>query len=434
VSDGEARVVVTGLGACTPLGDTLDRSWKTLLSGGSAIRPVEHLAVSIDGCHAVALSNAATRPPPLKSAKHAKYAGRAVTCALHALAEAVESARLAERRVEPLRHAVHAATGQTGLDVEEFFPALSLAWADDPHRDFSRLGGRAARLIDPHFSLRSLSNGGLALVAMEIGASGPSTNYVQSEIASALALRAAWWDLRERRADIAVVFACDSLPHPATWLAYDRAGLLSSRPPSAAGSPFDVDRDGLVLGEGAAVLVLERADDAMARGAAALAELVGVYVAQPRGMPGTVDGPALARVISESMQRVQSHAPLTSGQDRSPFVIARGLATARHDSHEAAALATAASKDIVITATKGATGYLGAASGLVEASFAIRAIGDGVVPAIARLRTPDPAFALSFAIAPVSLAERHRVAVTMSGGWSGEWAAIVLGTPGITAS
>src|SRR5262245_8339760 len=86
-ADG-SRVVVTGLAACTPLGDSLASTWKELREGASAIAPVTHLTLPSDGCRAVALCPAAARTPSMRNAKLAKYAGRAVTCALHAVNEA----------------------------------------------------------------------------------------------------------------------------------------------------------------------------------------------------------------------------------------------------------------------------------------------------------------------------------------------------------
>jgi 3-oxoacyl-(acyl-carrier-protein) synthase len=422
------RIVVTGLGACTPLDRTLDLSWQRLARGESAIVPLVHLEGVPNPPRAVALSAGASEPPRLRVAKHAKYAGRAVSCMLHALAEATGTAGWPAVHVDPERIAIYGATGQTGLDVEEFFPALSAAWADDPRRDYAKVGGVAARLVDPHFSLRTLANGGLALVAAQIGAHGPSANYVQSELASAFALRAAWRDLTDHRADLAVVFACDSLAHPSTWLAYERAGLLSRQAPPDAHRPFDARRDGVVLGEGGAVMVLERATGAAARGACPVVEFAGIRVSAAGASVASPSALALQHLLQDP------HALDTGGarheEPARMLLIARGLGTVEHDRAEATAIVTAGHANVPTTAFKGATGYLGAATGLVEAALAARALSDEVVPPVVHLVDKDPACPIDVAGAARGFAGRSRMAVTCLAGWDGQWAVIALRTLG----
>jgi 3-oxoacyl-[acyl-carrier-protein] synthase II len=428
------RIAVTGIGLCTPLGRTSDETWDAILAGRSAIAPFTDLPDGARGCRAAAVATAATEAPPLRVAKRAKYAGRAVTCALHALGEAMRHAAVGPPWPDPCRVAVHGATGQTGLDVEEFFPALSAAWGRGEARAFAPLGGPASRLVDPHFSLRTLSNGGLALVAAEAGAAGPSANYVQSECASAHALRAAGRDLGGDRADVALVFACDSLLHPSTWLAFDAMALLSHQPGDRALRPFDRERDGLVLGEGAAVLVLETEEHAAARGAAPVAELAGLWLDRDAPFEDPTRADVLRALLAEAVApRPAALLPHAGhGIDRSKvgFLVARGLGTRAHDAREAAALDAGGAGSLPVTAFKGATGYLGAATGLVEAAIGIRALAAGVVPPVAHLDTPDPDVALRLAQHPAALAGGATLVLTVSAGWSGEWALMAFARPG----
>jgi 3-oxoacyl-[acyl-carrier-protein] synthase II len=342
-----------------------------------------------------------------------------VTCGLRAVFEAVASASLDLAGIDPYRVAVHTATGQTGLDVEEFFPALSLAWADDPTADFARLGGRPSRLVDPHFSLRTLSNACLALIAADLDARGPSCNYVQGELATIHAVRAALHDLREGRADVAVVAACDSLVFPSTWLAYERQGLVSPADPARAHAPFDRARDGLVLGEGAAALVLEREERAAARRQPVLARLTAATAAGPRQAMWSADADAL-RALLEATEPAPA------------LVCARGLATVPHDAHETAVLQACLPALVPVTALKGATGYLGAATMLVETALAVRALREGVVPAVAHLVDPDPECRVSLAQAPRRIPpDAARTAVLLGADWAGRWGAITITSGGV---
>jgi 3-oxoacyl-[acyl-carrier-protein] synthase II len=390
-----SRIVITGLGLCTALGGTARETWLALAAGRSGIGAAMPFAPPAGREPAMALVASADRAPELRVGKLAKFAGRSVACGLRAAQEAVGAARLAEAGVDPMRLAVHTASGQTGLDVDEFFPALGVAWTEDPSLDVASLGGRASRLVDPYFSLRTLANGGLALLATEIGARGPSANHVHADTAGARALRAACLDLLEDRADAAVVAAFDSLAHVSAWLAWERRGLLSRWPAPRAVRPFDAGRDGLVLGEGAAALVLERAETARARGAPVLADLLGVGLADTAF---DLDDPRSPAQLARAWARAFECGPgegAAASQGGPALVVAHGLATRESDAVEAALLLDVAQPDVPITAFKGATGYLGAATALVETALLVLALQARSAPAIVGLDEPDPAFRLS---------------------------------------
>lgn len=413
-------VVVTGLGACTSLGATLDATWAALATGRSGITATLPASLPPGIGRVAAAAAEADRPPSLRTAKHAKYAGRAVTLALHALAEATAAVDLGD--LDPLRVAVHGATGQTGLDVEEFFPALAAAWADDPSHDFAAVGGRASRLVDPHFSLRTLGNGGLALVAAELGARGSSTNYVQSEMASAYALRAALNDLRDGRCDAAVVFACDSWLQPSQWLACQAEGLLSEAWPEPALRPFDRARDGLVPGEAGAVAVLETSSRAEARGATTLGFIDEVDLGYSPAAAGTASAVGLAAALDLARERGEwAHVADAGSGDPTLVMVARGLGTREHDREELHALADARVGGAVVTAFKGATGYVGAATGVLELALALRALQARMAPPIVGLREPDSCNEVPLLLSPRGLGSGAR-ALLATAGWSGDWA------------
>lgn len=427
-------IVITGLGLCTALGGTARETWLAVAAGRSGIGAAMPFSPPAGREPAMALVASADRAPELRVGKLAKFAGRSVACGLRAVQEAIGAARLAEAGVDPMRLAVHTASGQTGLDVDQFFPALGVAWAEDPSLDVGSIGGRASRLVDPYFLLRTLANGGLALVATEIGALGPSANHVHADTAGARALRAAYLDLTEGRADAAVVAAFDSLAHVSAWLAWERRGLLSRLPAPQAVRPFDAGRDGLVLGEGAAALVLERAETARARGAPVLGDLLGVGLAATAldlGDPRSPDQLARAwtRAFGGRSGQGAVAVPVAS-RDRPALVVAHGLATRESDAVEATLLAGVAPPDVPVTAFKGATGYLGAATALVETGLLVLALQTHSAPAIVGLDEPDPA------CRPLPLVRGRAIALdTPAGGaaggvcawsWTGECAVVAV--------
>ncbi|MGE3843607.1 MAG: beta-ketoacyl synthase N-terminal-like domain-containing protein, partial [Vicinamibacterales bacterium] len=256
-------------------------------------------------------------------------------------------------------------------------------------------------------------------IAAEAELRGPSCNYVQGELAGALALHAALNDLRERRADTAIVVTCDSLVYPSCWLMYESAGMLSRRRPEVTPAPFDVQRDGLVLGEGAGVLVLQRAADARSRGTPILAEIDGVHFANAvRDTPR-----ARIRARREALAAAASHT-----DDARHFLVVRGLGTARDDAEEAESLKDPPGGLFVATALKGATGYLGAATAVVELIFGLRMVQAGVVPAVAHLAEVDPTVQFPIAQAEIRLDSDVRQLRVLSGDWQGEAACLVATT------
>lgn len=413
--------VITGAGLATPAGLSLAETWQAIASGRSAIGPPRRT----EPYRAVCPSAAEVRPfalaGQLRVAKHEKYAGPAVACALRAAAEAMAQAGAGAPVTDPGRLGIYTGTGQTGLDVEEFFPALTAAWSEDPTLDFRGLGGRAARLVDPHFSLRTLANGAAALLAIELDAHGPSLNVVQGETAGALVLEAASDDLADGRCDVALVCACDSLLTPSTLAAYARAGLLSTLAPDRAGRPFTAGRDGLVPGEGAGAVVLERAKDAFRCGTSPLGVLAGVGVVSSLQSTAVVDIAACDRAVGLVAARAVEPPAL---------VVARGIATAPDDAAEAAWLARRFGPSVPVTAFKGLTGYLGAATAVVEAVLALAALRAGVGPAVTARIDPavDGASGL-VAGRPAPIAGRGSEAVCLSWSWTGQAAAVAVRAP-----
>ena len=225
----------------------------------------------------------------------------------------------------------------------------------------------------------------MGAISTEFGARGPSNNYVQGETAAAVAIYNASLDLEEKRCDAAIVCAYESLLVPSTFVAFRKMGLLSGGGLSPSYCPFATGRPGMVLGEGAAALILERFEDASDRGAAVLAEIDGVGLAsQTEDVEGLTATPGDLRFAIDSAN--------AGGGD---YLFARGLGTEADDLAEGQALAGIVPSRQPVSALKGQTGYLGAASAAIELAIGLLCARRGFIPAIRGLDQPDSRVALN---------------------------------------
>ncbi len=414
----DERIVITGMGLTTPLGDTVGEAWERCLAGHSGIGACTRFDTGGHACHAAGLVPA-YELKDLRGPKNQKFMNAGARHLVHAAQRALTGAALGMKGLSPSRVALHVGSGRVGPEPSEFFRAFEVARTPAGTPDWDQLGGRASRLVDPYFPLRTLSNSGAALLAMEICARGPSTNFVQSDVASALALNAAYWDLKESRCDVAIAGGFDCLVTPASYLAFEKRGLLSGQPPEEALRPFDREADGLVLGEGAAVLVLERLSNARARFAPILAEIAGIAtsVSASHSMEPFPDSAAM----SATVRRV---AGARSDLD---FLVASGFGVPDADCKEAAILTQVVGNQVPVTAFKGLTSYLGAATALVEIALGVMAMNQRIIPPIARHRQPAEGIAINLVSRPIALeANRARSALFLSNSWTGQSAAVYV--------
>jgi 3-oxoacyl-[acyl-carrier-protein] synthase II len=409
-----ARVVITGIGLALPAGRSAAEVTDRALAGESAIGPLRRFDAAGYACRASAEVAPFDLAGSLRIPKNEKFMSRPVACAIRAALDAVQASGLDPAAIDPHRFGVYAGMGQTGLETSEFFAALEVAETGDAEGAFRNLGGRASRLVDRYWSLRTLANAGIGLLAAELSARGPCNNFVQDDTASAHALAAGYHDLLEGRCDAVVAGGCESLLTPSNYLAYDRAGLLSPSDPSRAYRPFDRDRDGLVLGEGAAFVVLEREADARRRGAPVLGELLGAGFAQAADGGGKASPETPLAAMREALDGARPDA-----------VVAHGIGTREDDAREAASLGRAGLGRTPITALKGLTGYLGAATAAAELCVVLLAARQRAVPPVARLESADEACSLDFVTGGArGLDAREPLVLSLSWSWSGQCAAL----------
>lgn len=406
-------VVVTGLGATTPLGGDVESSWSALLAGRSGVsRITDEWAAEFP---AQLVSRLADDPVEKLDRVRARRLDRSQQVAVIAAQEAWADAKGADAGVDPLRIAVVFGTGIGG--------ALTLLGQDDV------LEEKGPKRVSPFTIPMLMPNGPAAAVGLQVGAKGGVHAPVSACASGAEAIRWGLDLLRFDRADIVLVGGAEACIHPLPMAGFAAMRAMSTRndEPERASRPFDKARDGFVLGEGAAALVLERADDAKARGAHVHARLAGAGA--------TADGYDLVapHPEGEGAARAITAALHDAGLDPADVghVNAHATSTPVGDTAEAAAIRSAIGEHTLVTATKSQTGHLLGAAGALESVFTILALRDQVVPATANLDDPDDDAAVQ-ALDIVRHEPRKatlRAAVNDSFGFGGHNIALAFTTP-----
>ncbi|GHF52263.1 beta-ketoacyl-[acyl-carrier-protein] synthase family protein [Streptomyces morookaense] len=401
--NGMEDVVVTGLGATTPLGGDVASTWAGMLAGESGIRAIEEewaqqLPVRIAG-------RLKTEPAEVLDRVQARRMDRCEQIALVAAREAWADAGRPE--VDPERLAVVIGTGTGG--------ALTLLGQDDV------LEASGVRKVSPHTVPMLMANGPAAWVSIELGARGGAHTPVSACASGAEAIAMGLDLIRLGRADVVVAGGTEACIHPLPLAGFAQAKAHSTRngEPGRASRPFDVDRDGFVIGEGAVVVVLERAGFAAARAARAHAGLAGAGV--------TSDAFHITAAHAEGQVRAMRGALESAGvSPRDVGVVhAHATSTPQGDLVEAESVAEAVGLHPAVTATKSMTGHLFGAAGAVGALAAILAVRDGVVPAVRNLDVLDPEVKLDV-VAGGPRPGRYEAALANAFGFGGHNASLVF--------
>jgi 3-oxoacyl-[acyl-carrier-protein] synthase II len=405
---GERRVVVTGLGAVTPLGADIDTTWRRLVAGEGGAGPITAFAVS---SHSVRIACEASDFEP------ERWLDRKTIRKIDRFAQfAVAAARMAEEDAgldiapEPDRIGASIATAQGGVG--------SLA-------ECLRELGESQR-IHPSLVTAFMPNMAAGWVSMELGTRGPLGAPCTACAASAMAIGEGYDAIKLGRAE---VMLCGGSEAGITELAI--AGFAAMRAlsrrnddPAAASRPFDADRDGFVMGEGAAVLVLEELEHARARGARIYAELAGYGVSSDSFHMTEPDplGAGQARAVGAALADAELDPTDVD------YVNAHASSTGLGDAIETRALKLALGEDnvqtIPVSGTKGATGHCLGAAGAVEAAFTVLAVDRDIAPPTINYQTPD--LACDVDCVPNNARELPiRVALNNSFGFGGHNAVLV---------
>jgi len=371
MSTPTADIVVTGLGATTPLGGDVASTWEALLAGRSGVTRITDDWVKDFPAQLVA--RLAVDPAEQIDRVRARRLDRSQQVAVIAAEEAWRDAAGANAGVDPERIAVVFGTGIGG--------ALTLLGQDDV------LEQKGPKRVSPHTIPMLMPNGPAAAVGLAVGARAGVHAPVSACASGAEAIRWGLDLLRFDRADLVVVGGTEACVHPLPMAGFAAMRAMSTRndEPDRASRPFDKGRDGFVLAEGAAALVLERADAAKARGAKVYARLAGAGA--------TADGYDLVAPHPEGAggARAMAAAIKDAGLTAADIghVNAHATSTPMGDTAEANAIHQTIGDHPLVTATKSQTGHLLGAAGALESVFTILALRDQIVPATANLDDPD---------------------------------------------
>ncbi|HEY9894353.1 MAG TPA: beta-ketoacyl-ACP synthase II [Candidatus Sericytochromatia bacterium] len=370
------RVVVTGLGAITPIGNTLTAYWDGLLSGQNGIGPITLFDASRHECR-IAGEVKGFDPHAYMDRKEAKRMDRFAQFGVSASKQAIADAQFVINDLNAEQVGVLIGTGIGGLKVLEDQQEINLTKGPD----------RCSPFMIPMM----IANMAAGLTAIHTGAKGPNSCSVTACAAGSNAIGDAFRFVQNGYAQAMICGGTEAAVTPLSVAGFAACKAMSTRndDPAHASRPFDKSRDGFVLGEGSGILILEELEHALARGARIYAEIVGYgatcdayHITSP--VPG---GEGAARAISLALK----DANLTP--DQVSYINAHGTSTPANDSTETAAMKKALGDHaykITVSSTKSMTGHLLGGSGGIEAVAAVMAVANDRVPPTINLDTPDP--------------------------------------------
>lgn len=392
------RVVFTGLGLVTPLGGDAESTWQALCAGRSGVRPIQSWDVSPLPCRiggevtnfdAKAYLDRFDRDKKKiqEKRKALKLMARTIQMAVASAEMALVDAGLVPGQLDPLRFGVEFGSGMIATELDELTDAAKVSVNCQPGSvSLPAWGKDGLPNIQPLWMLKYLPNMPACHISILYDAQGPNNSITESEVASLLAVGEAFRILQRDAADFFLVGGADSKMNPLSLARQSLFQPLTKRndEPAKAVRPFDRDRDGMVLGEGAGVFALEDLDHARRRGARIYGELAGFGAAFDRQRSGA----GLARALRAALKEAGV------GPEAIDHVNAHGASTIDGDAWEARGLAEvlgAVKPAVPVWAVKSYTGFLGAGGSAVELAADLLALRDGRVPPTLNYEAPDPA-------------------------------------------
>jgi beta-ketoacyl-acyl-carrier-protein synthase II len=422
------RVAVTGLGLVTPTGNDVPQTWAALLAGASGVAPISLFDASGFSTRIAAEVKNFDPRERVDDRKLLNSANRSHTFALAAAEEALRDAGIRPEAATAARWACAVGTGMMGVSYAEL---------DDVHRRCAADGELdPARLVqdteatDPMTFCRSQSTTGLALLMRRFGIHGYGTSVHTACASGGQAVGTAMKLIRRGDADFVLAGGFDSMISPVGLAGFCLLSAVSpdNDTPQRASRPFDVTRNGFVLGEGAGFVVLEEWEAARRRGARIYAELAGdgnslssyrITDSHPSG-----DGPI------QAMRQALADAGATPAEV--DYLNAHGTSTPMNDRSEAAAAKVVFGEgvgNVSVSSTKSSMGHLIAAAGAVEAAVCALAIHHGLLPVNANLREQDPECEHLHLVLGQPEARPVRIAMSNSLGFGGSNSCLVLRAP-----
>jgi 3-oxoacyl-[acyl-carrier-protein] synthase II len=397
------RVVVTGVGAITPIGNTPSEYWKGLLSGRNGIDFITLFDASKHDCR-IAGEVKNFDPHDFMERKEAKRMDRFSQFGVAAAKQALLDANLVINELNAEQVGVMIGSGVGGIKVLEDQQTVYL--------------NRGPDRCSPFMIPMMIANMAAGLTAIHTGAKGPNSCAVTACAAGSNAIGDAFRQIQGGYAQAMICGGCEAAITPLSVAGFAAARALSTlNDPARACRPFDRDRDGFVMGEGAGILILEELQHAISRGARIYAEIVGYgmtcdayHMTSP--VPG---GLGAARAIQLALKDAELSAEQVS------YINAHGTSTAANDSNETAAIKKALGDhayNVAISSTKSMTGHLLGGSGGIEAVATVLAIANDQIPPTINLDNPEAVCDLDY-VPHSSRAQKVEVALSNSFGFGG---------------
>ncbi len=405
------KIVITGIGTTSPLGGNVEDTWKALLNGESGARTLEHDWVTELGLPVTFAAEAKVRPEEVLERQEIKRLDPSSQLALISAREAWADAGSPD--VAPERLGVDYATGIGGLWT------LLDAW--------DTLKARGPRRVLPMTVPMLMPNAASAAVSMAFDARAYARTVASACASSTESLANAYEHLQLDLADIVIAGGTESAIHGITIASFSSMQALSRRndSPATASRPYDVSRDGFVMGEGAASLVVETEEHALARGARIYAELAGGGVTSDSYHITAPDpeGRGAARAVFAALDQAGATV------DDVAHINAHATSTPVGDIAEYEALKSVFGDrlgEIPVSATKASTGHLLGGTGALEAIFTILALRDRVAPPTINLTEKDPEIPLDVVTSPRPLGDGPLLAISNSFGFGGHNAVVAI--------
>jgi len=413
------RVVITGMGIVCPLGHNVETVWQAMLTSKSGVAKTTIFDASTFPSTFDAEVKNYDFTKYIKNSELHKYSNRGSGFAIGAAVQACKQARIDIESSKPTdkidrkRLGIYLGAGEGSVDNDVFFAALVQAWDSNKNEmDWDKWAQVAFDRMNPMHELEQEPNMPAAHIAMLTGACGPTRSCLTACAASTQAVGEAMMLIRRGDADVIISGGAHSMIHPLGVTGFNRLTALSTRndSPQTASRPFTASRDGFILGEGAAILILESANSAKKRGVEILAEVIG-YGSSSDAFRVT-DMHEEARGPIQAMTAALADAGI-SYKDVD-YISTHGTSTMENDSIETMAIKAVfkeKAKNIPASSVKSMFGHLIGAAGAAELITCVLAIRDNIVPPTINLNDPDPALDLDYV---PNKPRKHQVDVAMN--------------------
>ncbi len=420
------RVVVSGLGVINPLGHNVDTMWQALQESRSGVGPITVFDASGYPTTIAAEVKNWDVTKVGESLSDWEHCGRHTKFAVGAAKQAVAQSGILDSKLDPTRIGVYLGAGEGNQNFGNFTQMVAAAVGESAF-NMSNFMRRGFELMNPREEMEQEPNMPAAHLAALFDAQGPNSNCLTACAASSQAVGEATELIRSGDADAMIAGGCHSMIHPFGLTGFSLLTTLSGRndDPTRASRPFDRDRDGFVLGEGAAIVILEEYEHARRRGAPIFGEILGYGSTadayritdihpEGRGAIGCMrQAIADARLNLDEIGYVNAHGTSTTVNDRTETLACKGVFGER-------------AKLTPVSSTKSMMGHLIAAAGATEMIVCMLAIRDGVLPPTINQENPDPDCDLDY-IPNVARASKIRVALNNSFGFGGQNVTLAVG-------